>query len=76
MIKLFCSKCQEFIKDIDPGEANHLHGKETCRECEERARQAITKIEQAHTKILNKINALHNKAILEMEEQVRTAYDG
>jgi len=73
-IKLFCHRCRELIRDIEPSEASSLTGKEVCTECEEAARNAVKDIDRLYKQLSNELSAKHNKAIVKLEELIHNAF--
>ncbi len=74
-LKLFCSTCMEFIKEITPGQASRLPEEVICKNCKTKARNTLDEVKAVAEKAKQAIAGLENRWILKMEETGRKFYD-
>ena len=70
-VKIFCSACQQFIRDAKQAEISSLKGTEICSACETRVNTLLVEVEKTHAKALNQINMARDTAKAEIEEAKR-----
>ena len=51
-VRVFCSACDEFIKDVEAGELQRLTGKEKCEDCGKKIRELSKELD-----VLERMNA-------------------
>jgi excinuclease UvrABC ATPase subunit len=74
-LKLFCSKCEEKIKEVTPDEASRLSEQVICKKCEDFVFSMRLEFEKLCKTEQNKINAAINKGMVKIEELMRKALD-
>ena len=66
-IKLFCSKCQGFIKDIKPKEYVPELDTAICPECERRIATIHDGLRKTQSQFIHRVNTLYDKSVAELE---------
>jgi len=74
-LKLFCSKCEEKIKEVTPDEASRLPNEVICKKCEEFVFSMKLEFEKACKQETNKLANAANKGMVQIEELLRKALD-
>jgi hypothetical protein len=67
MLKLFCSTCHEFMREVDPIHANKLTGSDVCPKCREDMENAVQEIRKMSNRSQMSIQKKADKAIAELE---------
>lgn len=73
-LKLFCSKCQEFIKEIEPDEASRLKG-DVCKSCVDFYWAGKDKFIKEVDKMIQTLQKKKNDGILKIEEIIHRELD-
>jgi hypothetical protein len=73
-LKLFCGKCQEFIKEIDPDEASRLKG-DVCKKCVDFYWAGKDKYLKAIDKMIQEIQAKKNSDLVKIEDIIHRELD-
>ncbi len=47
-VRVFCSACDEFIKDVEAGELQRLTGKEKCEDCGKKIKELYQSLDVHH----------------------------
>ena len=74
-LKLFCSKCEEKIKEVTPDEAGRLPEEVICKACVEFVYSIRVEFDAACKKEKNKVATAANKGMVKLEELLRKALD-
>ena len=74
-LKLFCSKCEEKIKEVTPDEASRLPEEVICKKCEEFVFAMKLEFEKVCKQEATKIAVAANKGMVQIEELLRKALD-
>jgi hypothetical protein len=74
-LKLFCSKCKEFMKEVTPDEAGRLGESTVCKECVNTAYTFKDELEKEYRKLNQLLANTHSKAIIKLEEIIHKALD-
>jgi len=73
MLKLFCSTCHEFMKEVDPIHASKLSGTEVCPKCREDMQNAVEDIKKIANRQQLALQRLSDKAVAELEIAINKA---
>ena len=73
MLKLFCSTCHEFMREVDPIHASKLSGTEVCPVCREDMQNAVKGIQKISTRAQLAIQKMSDKAVAELEMAINKA---
>jgi hypothetical protein len=73
MLKLFCSTCHEFMRDMDPIHASKLSGTEVCPKCRSDMENAVTDIKKKSNRYQLSIQKMADKALAELEMAINKA---
>jgi len=74
-LKLFCSKCEEKIKEVTPDEASRLPEEVICKKCEEFVYHMRDEFEALSKREIAKVSGAANKGMVKLEELLRKALD-
>jgi hypothetical protein len=74
-LKLFCSICEEKIKEITPSEASRLPEKVICKKCRDKSRTVLDEFTALAKKSAEKIAGYVNKEQAKLEEIRRKFID-
>ena len=74
-LKLFCSKCEEKIKEVTPDEASKLPEEVICKNCQEFIYKMKDEFDKECKNELRKISSVINKGQVKLEELLRKALD-
>lgn len=70
-VKIFCSSCENFIRNAYPAEISNLTGDEICENCENKQSLILTKMEKAATRAHRKIDDAISRFNSDCEEAKR-----
>ena len=73
MLKLFCSTCHEFMKEIDPIHASKLSGDDVCPKCRGDMQNAVKDIQKISNRAQLAIQKMSDKAVAELEIAINKA---
>ena len=73
MLKLFCSTCHEFMKEVDPIHASKLSGAEVCSKCREEMQNAVKDLQKVSNRAQIAIQKMSDKAVAELEIAINKA---
>ena len=73
MLKLFCSTCHEFIREVDPIHASKLSGTEVCPKCRESMQNAVENIKKIANRHQLALQKLADKAVAELDMAINKA---
>lgn len=73
-LKLFCTACQKFIKEVTPQEAKDLADEVICKDCENVHRDLLDKLNAEYKKISSNLSKLHNDSVVRLENIIRKVY--
>ena len=73
-LKLFCSKCQEFIKEIEPDEASRLKG-DVCKKCVDFYWAGKDKFVKEVDKMIQELQSKKNNGIQKIEDIIHRELD-
>ncbi|MFX0194528.1 MAG: hypothetical protein ACFFCW_00275 [Candidatus Hodarchaeota archaeon] len=74
-LKLHCSKCHKFIKEVTPSEASHLDENVVCQECVDTAYKFRDMLEAEYKKLNSKLGGEYNKAMVKLEDIIHKALE-
>ena len=74
-LKLFCSKCEEKIKEVTPDEASRLPEEVICKKCETFVYKMRDEFEAVTKREIQKVHGAANKGMVKLEELLRKALD-
>ena len=74
-LKLFCSKCEEKIKEVTPDEASRLPDEVICKTCEDFVFSIKLEFEKLCKAEHTKLSAATNRGMVKIEELMRKALD-
>ena len=74
-LKLFCSKCEEKIKEVTPDEAGRLPEEVICKKCEDFVYEMRDAFDALCKKEQQKLAGAANKGMVKLEELLRKALD-
>jgi len=74
-LKLFCSTCHEFIKEVTPDEAGRLSDKNVCKKCVDFTYELKDELNAEYKKLSQQLANMHNKAIVKLEAIINKALD-
>jgi len=75
-IKIFCSSCEQFIRNASPSEISNLTGQEICENCANKQSEYIVSIEKAATRAHRKIDDAIHRFSADCEEAKRHLIKG
>lgn len=73
MLKLFCSTCHEFMREVDPIHASKLSGAEVCPKCRESMQSAVDSIKKLTQRRQLAMQKMADKALAELEMLINKA---
>lgn len=74
-LKLFCSKCEEKIKEVTPDEASRLPEEVICKKCEDFVNDALENFLKVSKQKQQHVAGVINSIVVELEELRRKALD-
>lgn len=74
-LKLFCSRCHNFLKEVTPSEAANLDEKVVCKECVDIAYGFRDELKKEYNKLNSMLAGTYNKAIVKLEDIIHKALD-
>jgi predicted metal-binding protein len=74
-LKLFCSTCHEFMKEITPDEAGRLPEKVVCKKCVDFTYDLKDQLQKDYQKLNQMLSSTYNKAMVKLEETIHKALD-
>jgi hypothetical protein len=66
-VKIFCSACQQFIKDATRVEIRTVTGEEICSDCEKGVKNAFDEVEKSARRAIVQIETVRDQAKANLE---------
>lgn len=75
-LKLFCSACQKFIKEISPKEATEVPDNTVCKDCKKLHQALLDRLNADYRKRSAELAKVHNEGVEKLENTIRKAFEG
>ena len=70
-IRLFCSKCQGYIRDVKPKEYTPELDTAICADCERRIAIIHDGLRKTQSQFIHRVNTLYDKSVAELEDLLK-----
>lgn len=75
-LKLFCTACQKFIKEVSPQEASKLEDEIICDGCKKFTQGLLDNLNSEYQKQSRRLSKIHNEGVQKLESIIRKVVKG